>query len=380
MQPSSDARLLQWQNARAARLSALPWLRTDTTAGRPVRYVADELLVLSTHADAAHRTVAGLGHSAITSDTIVPGVTRLKAHNMDVVAASKAISRSAGTVVAGPNHVFTSSPYEMGGPFGPPTPIANFTMPAGPSSTASLRLAVVDTGIWTNSPLPTSWYEAGTADYDDTADDDSDVGHANFITGVIMAGTTNAQVRISKVLDANGICTEAQLAATLLALPPADVVNLSLGGFTIDDTPPVVLAYVLEQMLSGEDRIVVAAAGNDGNATQPFWPAAFAGSSASWAGQVLAVAAHDGTAVCSWSNTGAWVSLAAPGSNITSTYVQRDDFTSGLAQWSGTSFAAPFVAAAIAERHETGGTVVAAAKQVLADASANTFSSYPGII
>ena len=100
--------------------------------------------------------------------------------------------------------------------------------------------------------------------------------------------------------------------------------------------------------------MVVAAAGNDG-LNQPYWPAAFTTADVPWAGQVVAVAAHDGSDVCSWSNTGPWVSLAAPGSDITSTYVTQWEFTAGWAQWSGTSFAAPYVAAAIADRRGTAG-------------------------
>jgi subtilisin family serine protease len=94
----------------------------------------------------------------------------------------------------------------------------------------------------------------------------------------------------------------------------------------------------------------------------------------------VAVAAHDGTTLCPWSNTGPWVSIAAPGSDITSTYVTHGPFTSGLAQWSGTSFAAPRVAAAIADRHAVTGSVADAVKQVLADAAARTYGPYPGLV
>jgi subtilisin family serine protease len=124
---------------------------------------------------------------------------------------------------------------------------------------------------------------------------------------------------------------------------------------------------------------VVAAAGNEGTVDHPYWPAAFAGTDLPWAGQVLAVAAHDGSSVCDWSNTGAWVSLAAPGSDITSTYVTQGEFTNGVARWSGTSFAAPRVAAAIAECHADAGTVAGAVAQVRADAGARSFGPYPGL-
>jgi thermitase len=193
-----------------------------------------------------------------------------------------------------------------------------------------------------------------------------------------LNATSNARVRIVRVLDATGVCTEADLASALIALD-ADVVNLSLGGYTADDQPPMVLGAALGTLLAGTDRVIVAAAGNDGGTGQPFWPAAFTAAGVPWADQVLAVAAHDGSKLCDWSNKGPWVSLAAPGSQITSTYVNEGVFTSGWAQWSGTSFAAPYVVAALAERHPAAGSVVAAAKELRQDATAHTYSSYPGL-
>jgi hypothetical protein len=381
MASTSDDRLRKWQRNRAQRLDALPWLKVDRGSGRPVRYVADELLVRVEREGDARGVLNAAGHprQSVTAEEVAPGVLALRAHGMDVPGAARALRRG-GADTAGPNHVFISTPYEMGGPFGPPVPdVDAWSLPAGPSPSAAVRVAVVDTGIWRDSPLPSGWYEATSDDYDDTVDPDADVGHANFITGVIMSSTSNARVRIVKVLDASGLCTESQLVTALLNLPPAEVVNLSLGGFTADDQPPAILSYALGRLLTGVDRVVVAAAGNEGTVDEPYWPAAFAGTDLPWAGQVLAVAAHDGSSVCDWSNTGDWVSLAAPGSDITSTYVTQGEFTSGVARWSGTSFAAPRVAAAIAEHHTSAGTVVGAVAQVRADASTRSFGPYPGL-
>lgn len=382
MPPAPDDRLQQWQRNRAARLDALPWLHTDTTSGRPVRYVAGELLVASADEGAARDALTGQGvHGRdVTGDEIVPGLTRLRASGMDVPGAARSVRHGHRDAVVGPNHVFLSSPFEIGGPFGPPAvPSDPWSLPSGPAASASVRVAVVDTGIWVETPLPPSWYEATQDDYDDTLDSDADVGHANFITGVIMSSTSNALVRIVKVLDASGVCTEAQLAQTLLTLPDVEVVNLSLGGLSVDDQPPAILGYALGQLLSGNDRVAVAAAGNEGDSQHPYWPAAFAGADVPWAQQVLAVAAHDGTQVCSWSNTGPWISMAAPGSDIVSTYVTHGEFTSGLALWSGTSFAAPRVVAAIAESHASTGSVADAVTKVRADAGARTYGPYPGL-
>ena len=123
--------------------------------------------------------------------------------------------------------------------------------------------------MWRDSPLPESWYEATTADYDDYLATETDTGHANFITGVIMANTDNVRVRIVKVLDANGMCTEADLATALIGLDDVDIVNLSLGGFSHSDHPPVLLQAALARLLEGSDRAVSAAAGNEGSDDRP---------------------------------------------------------------------------------------------------------------
>src|SRR5262249_5833656 len=195
MPSASDDRMQQWQRGRAARLGALPWVHTDATSGRPVRYVAGELLVRSNHEGNAHDALSGqgFGRAAVSVDEIAPGFVRLRTQGMDVGAAARAVRRSAGPGTAAPNHVFLSTPDAIGGPVGPPPPADQFTMPTGPSPDASLKVVVVDTGIWLDTPLPATWYQATSADYDDTLDDDADVGHANFITGVIMTSTSNAQ-------------------------------------------------------------------------------------------------------------------------------------------------------------------------------------------
>ena len=159
------------------------------------------------------------------------------------------------------------------------------------------------------------------------------------------------------------------------------MINLSLGGYTLDGAPPLLLARPWHGLLDGNDRVVVAAAGNDGLADQKFWPAAFAGADLDWAGQVVAVAAHDGKELYEWSNRGAWVTLAAPGADIVSTYVHRDNFGTGMAQWSGTSFAAPAVAAAIADPG-TGGRFGAGRQRAAPQGRRGAgpgFAGYPGL-
>ncbi len=385
--PVPDGEHTRWKQSRAAMLDRLPWLRRDDSGGGPARYVADELLVGEAHHGAAERVLAGMGHRAsdVAVDEVVPGFRRLRVRALDVPTAARRVRSAAGGLVASPNHVLLSAPFEHGGPFGPPVPAAALEDLFVPDGDRPARVAVLDTGVWRDSPLPPGAYQAGPGDVEtvvDVNDDgvlDTDIGHANFIAGVVLRGTRRARVSIVKVLNTFGVCTEAELAAALLALDHMDVINLSLGGTTLDNEPPLVLAAALERLLSGQDRVAVAAAGNDGLRDIPFWPAAFSGTRHPWSDQVLAVAAHDATAVCPWSNTGDWITLAAPGQDVTSTFVHTSGFDSGWACWSGTSFAAPYVVAAVAERVGEGTSVLAAAAQVRAAAQAHRYGPYPGL-
>jgi thermitase len=384
--PPSNVRLERWRSRREQRLSRLPGIRSTTTAGgKRAWYVADELLVADDLVGHAQDTIAEAGHDSrhVGEDEVVPGLRRLRVPDLDGPGAAQRVRERARAArgrsgtddqVVGVNHVFLSAPLYQGGPFGPPLPAAAATLPGAVRKAEQPPVVIIDTGIWNDSPIAAAYYEPSDHETETDVDGDGvldgDVGHANFIAGVILANTTSARVRVVKVLDTHGVCNEAQLARTLSRLPEdVQVVNLSLGGFTLDDRPPLILRYAMRRALAGRDRVVVAAAGNDGNSVDPFWPAAFAGGGEGWSDQVAAVAAHDGTARCAWSNSGPWVDLLAPGQDVTSTYINHSDFSTGWASWSGTSFAAPLVAAAVAEELLVDGSATAALARVRARAA-----------
>src|SRR5262245_15437716 len=228
MASSADDRLRRWQQIRADRLAAMPWLHTDTTRGSTVRYVKDELIVSAAHEHAARALLrrGGVPAEAISATPATPGFVRLSAPGADISTLTRRLCDDTGEHAAAPNHVFVStSGFEMGGPYGPPVSASAYPLPTGPSQTASLSVAVVDTGVWKDSPLPPAWYKARPSDYADSIGEHHDTGHANFITGVIMSKTVNAKVRIVKVLSDDGVCTETELASALLALPGVDVLN-----------------------------------------------------------------------------------------------------------------------------------------------------------
>ncbi|GAA0493259.1 serine protease [Paractinoplanes deccanensis] len=356
----TEARLATYRTRRRQRLAAQPRLRSTRSPGGGLAWhVAGELLVLDEGRRAAERHLAGGGADNTGDEELIPGIRRYIAPHADLPETIAAVRAEAGDRVVAPNHVLLSAgnAYNHGGPYGPPEPAgaAQLRRPAPPHG--RVPVAVVDTGLWQDSPLPGSLHARGTVEIETDTDVDrdgvldGDVGHANFIAGVIAANTRRADISVIRVLDTFGVCTEDELIRGLGRVgDDCRVVNLSLGGYTDDDLPPLGLQRALEALLATGDRVVVAAAGNDGNTVDPFWPAAFAATD----DRVAAIAAHDGAKRCSWSNSGDWVTADAPGEDVTSTYIKHPAFPTGWAQWSGTSFATPYAVAAVAERIAAG--------------------------
>ncbi|GAA2625969.1 hypothetical protein GCM10010399_66810 [Dactylosporangium fulvum] len=383
-----------WRTRRARRLAGLPWVRREDRAdGSPVRFVADELLVLDEHFATARQAFAEQGFAArdIVEEGDVPsGFRRVRLPGLDVARAARRVrvqAEAAGDtrVAAGPNHVFVSTPFEHAGAYGPPCPAPPGTLPARTDGTEEVGVLVLDTGVWLNSPLPKDRYVAeeqrdfeSDVDIDEDGITAGDAGHANFVAGVLLTRSPRVQPRLMKIVDTFGVCRETDLVAGLRQADGYRIINLSLGGYTLDDRPPVLLTAALAGLLTSGDRVVVAAAGNDGQHDRPFWPAAYAGTSAPWRRRVVAVAAHDGLRIAEWSNTGTWITVAAPGANVTSTFVNHERFPDGWARWSGTSFATPYVAAAIADALPGAGSVRLAAEAVVGGAN-RRYGRYAGL-
>ena len=165
-------------------------------------------------------------------------------------------------------------------------------------------------------------------------------GHGTHVSGTVAAVTGNsvgvagvapdAKVMPVKVLDSSGSGYTSDVAEGVIyaADHGAQVVNLSLGGPSYNS----VLAQAVDYARS-RGVVVVAAAGNERQAGNPTtYPAALPG--------VVAVAATDSTdADASFSNTGSYVDIAAPGVSIRSTLPGAR-----YVSWSGTSMATPHVA------------------------------------
>ena len=202
-------------------------------------------------------------------------------------------------------------------------------------------IAVIDTGIDRNHPdlaakLDTANSRCfGTLCFLTGYEDDH--GHGTHTAGTAAALTNNAvgvagvavnsRIMALKVCDAVGTCNTSSVASAInwAASHGAKVISMSLGGGgTTTMQTAVANAY-------NAGVTLVAAAGNDGNATLNY-PAAYS--------QVVSVAATDANdARASFSNANADVEIAAPGVNVLST-VSGDSYTT----MSGTSMSTPHVA------------------------------------
>jgi hypothetical protein len=228
------------------------------------------------------------------------------------------------------------------------------TQPGG-----QVRVAILDTGIsphpwWRDSP----WYAACSPDQYEIVDSDHDgmldheAGHGTFIAGLVLQQAPDAYLLIERILRSDGYCDEAlliqglgRLALRTIALGrPVHVINLSLGGYAVSDEPSPLLTRALGRF--GRGTVTVACAGNN-NSEREFWPGSLK--------EVVAVGALDasGGCRCGFSNYGWWVDACTVGEHVTSTFLeftQADGVRfDGFATWSGTSFAAPQVAGAVAQ-------------------------------
>jgi len=200
------------------------------------------------------------------------------------------------------------------------------------------QIAVVDTGVNLTHPDLTGKLVAGY-DFVDRDNSPEDLnGHGSHVAGIAAAATGNgrgiagtaprASILPVRVLDRYGEGSLDQVANGIIyaANRGAKVINLSLGS-PYD-------AYTLRRAVEyawSRGAVVVAAAGNDASSA-PNYPAAYS--------SVIAVGSVDGSDRKSdFSNYGRWVDVAAPGTDILSTY------DNGLyAYLSGTSMASPHVA------------------------------------
>ncbi|MEU6086505.1 S8/S53 family peptidase [Streptomyces sp. NPDC047085] len=282
---------------------------------------------------------------------------------------------------------------------GPPNPAPD-EGPYDPDT--AVGVLVVDTGlVHDHASYPLLAHTTGDPQ---TSETDADgvlrqyVGHGTFIAGVLAAVAPNTDITVRGTLSDAGAVLESEFGAKLFEAVDEggwpDIISLSAGTPT-GGTEGLIGLDAFMRELRDQRTLLVAAAGNNA-ADTPFWPAAYA-SLPEYEDSVLSVGAlrGDGESGACFSNHGSWVRVYAPGERLTSAltgfatpvpYVYQHstydacrfgfDYActcrsprhigvlseasestgakpdqvmfDGLAQWSGTSFATPVVAALVA--------------------------------
>jgi subtilisin family serine protease len=205
-------------------------------------------------------------------------------------------------------------------------------------------------------------------------------GHGTFIAGLIGCVAPEANVHVTKALEHAGAIWEFELGPKLLEALRAnpDIISLSAGGTTFMGSRYLGLDTFFAELDQNDHTLVVAAAGNEG-IQQVLVPAAMA----SHRHDIVSVGAlrYDLNGVACFSNYGPDVTVYAPGERMINAFPTGDyQYTEPAtgrcrhhnpalyayctcvsapppksvapfdrkAEWSGTSFATPIVAAMVA--------------------------------
>jgi len=248
-------------------------------------------------------------------------------------------------------------------------------VPPGPGSRSpvvrQVHVAVIDTGLpprgggGTMSLAQWPWMGNVTGDPEDAAHVGHYKGHGMFVAGVLAAMAPTATIKVHPFLFTNGGQLESNLVGLIAKAatenPRPDIISMSAGtslhGPALGvETDPLLGFEALGKQLAQQGTLLVCAAGNDAG-PGPFEPASL--------GWPVAVGALDSDgSLAGYSNRGPWVDVYARGTDVVNAfkngaYVYEEPPRAGgpalvvnnwLAAWTGTSFATPIVAGAIAHR------------------------------
>jgi len=229
------------------------------------------------------------------------------------------------------------------------------------------KVVVLDTGpagdpfrpaFLADIPVPTVDPDLPDADRDGFLDPCA--GHSTFIAGIIRQMAPTARIVLERIYGSLGDVDELNVSNHVRALDDGEeqgtLLNLSFSGYALEH--PEVLADAIRDV-QNRNYTVVAAAGNDHTCVATF-PASLP--------DVVSVGAFGPGGPAPFTNYGPWVRACAPGVDLVSWFfssfngpetggrgVDDLDHFVNWARWSGTSFSAPVVVAALAREMLTFG-------------------------
>lgn len=216
-----------------------------------------------------------------------------------------------------------------------------------------IKVAVLDSGVNPHSDLKvaddfTAFSDVNDPNFPPSAPKENGSTHGTHVAGIIGALNNNgiggsgiapdAVLYNAKVLDNTGSGTDAHIMMGVMKAMEwkVDIINMSLGGIGYNGAFDSMVSKAKEQGIA-----VFAAAGNDFSKVKSY-PAAYK--------DVICVAATEkNNTRADFSNYGAWVDLAAPGTDICSTsfrIISENPYNAseGFQMMSGTSQATPVAA------------------------------------
>jgi Subtilase family len=365
------------QRRRGAQLVQFEPVRSD---GLDAPVVSELLIRAADYDGTSNRPNVGRVRQIANRHNLAPSAVqdlrgqliRLRADNLrasdlvDIAREIRGIGKSYNASVA---HITPLGYVLKGGSAGPTIAAAGLPNFASAQCPHPTTVAVIDTGV--TSEVRADGWLAGLPDANTDNVDllnvfpaghpdqylDAGAGHGSFVAGVVKQIAPAANLRVYKAVDSDGVGSEVDVAAAMVraVTDGARIINLSLGCETIDNQPLLSVEVALDLIFAqAPDTLVVASAGNNGDAVQ-VWPAA--------SPRVVAVAALDANeAGADWSTHGSWVECSTIGEGILSTFVEGqedpaldpdapDTFPAdSWARWSGTSFTSAQITGAVAER------------------------------
>jgi subtilisin family serine protease len=303
-------------------------------------------------------------------------IAAFELRGVDVVVALDRLAEAAPELRVSPQHLVFPAYRSKGQEGEDPEPVDPSIVgspPTGDLPGTGVKVAVVDTGV-AEAALEDPWLAGIVAARNDLDElrvretrldprdkapfQDLEAGHGTMVIAVVRTVAPGCEIEVIRALDPDGNATDDEVARGIdeAVARGADIINLSLGGLTNRDLPPLVIEDAIRRV--PPEVLLVAAAGNFFTA-RPSWPGAIR--------RVVSVAAleqvgndHGGVVpeLAWYSSFGWWVDLAAPGEWSTTFITGREnpereqqgapDQFEGYARAAGTSLAAAAVSGALA--------------------------------